>query len=103
MLMLTPMLVAVLQKEGPAPGNYNYLAPHAPHPMSSSFKSKTPRFSTSHTVRMFPYFSHGTYVSLLLYFSHSAYVVLLRQHFSTSHIVRTPTKLSEQTRPWDTP
>ncbi|KAL8612828.1 hypothetical protein ACOMHN_038083 [Nucella lapillus] len=36
-------------KDGPAPGNYQYWAPHSAHPVSSSFKSKTPRFSTSHT------------------------------------------------------
>ncbi|XP_033733899.1 LOW QUALITY PROTEIN: protein STPG4-like [Pecten maximus] len=34
---------------GPGPGNYEY-SPEVPlHPVSSSFKSKTPRFSSSHT------------------------------------------------------
>ncbi|XP_013381507.1 protein STPG4 [Lingula anatina] len=36
-------------KEGPAPGNYEYSPPAADHAISSSFKSKTPRFKTSHT------------------------------------------------------
>ncbi|KAK7103224.1 protein STPG4-like isoform X1 [Littorina saxatilis] len=36
-------------KEGPAPGNYNYEPPNSQHVVSSSFMSKTPRFSTSHT------------------------------------------------------
>lgn len=36
-------------KEGPAPGNYDYEPPKATRVVSSSFKSKTPRFNTSHT------------------------------------------------------
>ncbi|CAH1793150.1 unnamed protein product [Owenia fusiformis] len=36
-------------KIGPAPGNYEHTPPDALHPISSSFKSRTPRFSTSHT------------------------------------------------------
>lgn len=37
-------------KEGPAPGNYeSSREPSTLHTVSSSFKSKTPRFSTSHT------------------------------------------------------
>ncbi|XP_021349571.1 uncharacterized protein C2orf61-like isoform X1 [Mizuhopecten yessoensis] len=37
-------------RTGPGPGNYEY-APELPlHPVSSSFKSKTPRFSSSHTI-----------------------------------------------------
>lgn len=41
----------VFQKEGPAPGNYEAELLVAPHiAVSSSFKSKTPRFSSSHTV-----------------------------------------------------
>ena len=53
-----------LQKEGPAPGNYNYVPPNAGHTVSSSFKSKTPRFSTSHTVRPHSHLqlAHGTSV-----------------------------------------
>ncbi|KAL5009274.1 hypothetical protein ScPMuIL_014855 [Solemya velum] len=36
-------------REGPAPGDYDYRSPKSLHGISSSFKSKTPRFSTSHT------------------------------------------------------
>lgn len=36
-------------KEGPAPGCYDFQLPQTSPVVSSSFKSKTPRFSTSHT------------------------------------------------------
>lgn len=36
-------------KEGPAPGCYEYALPPGRHSVSSSFKSDTARFSTSHT------------------------------------------------------
>ncbi|XP_070577116.1 protein STPG4-like [Ptychodera flava] len=35
--------------KNPAPGQYNYKPPKPLHPVSSSFKSRTPRFSSSHT------------------------------------------------------
>ncbi len=40
----------MFQREGPPPGNYEYSTPPGLHAVSSSFKSKTPRFVTSHTV-----------------------------------------------------
>ena len=42
-----------LQTTNPPPDRYEYNHPKltaALHPVSSSFKSRTPRFSTSHTV-----------------------------------------------------
>ena len=38
-----------MQKEGPGPGEYEYSAPDRLRTVSSSFKSRTPRFVTSHT------------------------------------------------------
>ncbi|KAL3874130.1 hypothetical protein ACJMK2_037183 [Sinanodonta woodiana] len=41
--------IQFVPKEGPAPGNYEYVMDRRKQAITSSFKSRTPRFSSSHT------------------------------------------------------
>ena len=79
--MLEPLFY--LQKDGPAPGQYNARSQTCIPMISSSFKSSTPRFKTSHTVSM------NTYLIYILIFSRRLLLCLYYQKFTYGYLCST--------------
>ena len=82
MYLANNFAVLSFQKDGPAPGNYEQqeIIVSKPH-VSSCFKSKTPRFSSSHTVSV-PSFQCSSICFINLY--HKYAHILLLSHIVTS-------------------